>query len=101
MRRKGGVKRRATRVAEHILRGARAADPRPPAAAGHGFLNRGMSHPHRCPRYAASMLAASLLVAISVAIKAEPARLVLGERGRIALEIAVPGAPPEAQLEVW
>ena len=41
------------------------------------------------------------LLALSIALRAEPARVVLRERDRVELHVAVPGATPDATLEVW
>jgi hypothetical protein len=41
------------------------------------------------------------LLALSVALRAEPARVVLRERDRVELRIPVPGAPADASVEIW
>jgi hypothetical protein len=46
-------------------------------------------------------MGAVLLLAISLALHAEPPRLILGERSRVELEIVAPGAPADARLELW
>src|SRR5919201_3987591 len=46
-------------------------------------------------------MAAALLFAISIALRADPPRVVLGERNRVELEIRAPGAPADARLEIW
>lgn len=42
-----------------------------------------------------------LLLALSVTVRAEQPRIVLGETARVRLQIATVGAPPDARLEMW
>jgi hypothetical protein len=46
-------------------------------------------------------MAAFLLLALGVTLRAERTDLVLSERARVPLQIAAPGAPPDARVGLW
>src|SRR4051812_21651266 len=76
------------------------ADRRPPDLPAPGILH-GPAAPTGVPCLTLAAMGAVLLLAISLALHAEPPRLILGERSRVELEILAPGAPADARLELW
>src|SRR6267142_2437083 len=75
------------------------ADSRPPDLPAPGILH-GPVAPTGVPCLTLAGMGV-LLLAISLALHAEPPRLILGERSRVELEIVAPGAPADARLELW